>query len=50
MPGDRYGTKNLHICDSSIYPRMPDTNLMAPTYAVAEFCAELLLKEYSGLY
>ncbi|KAI0321514.1 alcohol oxidase [Amylostereum chailletii] len=38
-----HGFANLRIADSSVFPWIPATHLQAPTVAVAEKCADLML-------
>lgn len=40
-----YGVRNLRIADSSIFPWIPRTHIQAPTVAVAEKCADMLLNK-----
>jgi choline dehydrogenase-like flavoprotein len=37
-----YGTKNLRVCDASIFPLIPAANIMSTVYAVAERAADLI--------
>ncbi|KAL2808458.1 glucose-methanol-choline oxidoreductase [Aspergillus granulosus] len=37
-----YGTANLRICDSSIFPLIPAANIMSSVYAVAEKGADVI--------
>jgi len=39
-----YGVENLRVADSSIFPWVPATHTQAPTVAVAEKCADMILK------
>ncbi|KAH9848220.1 alcohol oxidase [Lenzites betulinus] len=41
-----YGVKGLRVADSSVFPWVPRTHTQAPTVAVAEKCADMIL---SGL-
>ncbi|EIW52847.1 alcohol oxidase [Trametes versicolor FP-101664 SS1] len=38
-----YGVKGLRIADSSVFPRVPRTHTQAPSAAVGEKCAEMIL-------
>ena len=37
-----HGCRNLRVCDASIIPMTPRTNLQATVYAVAEKAADLI--------
>jgi choline dehydrogenase-like flavoprotein len=38
-----HGVENLRVADASIFPNVPGTHLQAPTVAVAEKCADMIL-------
>ena len=40
-----HGILGLRIADASIFPEIPSAHLMAPTVAVAEKCADLVLRD-----
>ena len=42
-----YGFKNLRIADASIFPTIPATHTMAPTYMVAERCSDFIRATWS---
>lgn len=42
-----HGTKNLRICDASIFPIIPRGNILTTVYAVAERAADVLLQDWS---
>ena len=39
-----YGVARLRVADSSVFPWVPRTHTQAPTVAVAEKCADMILK------
>lgn len=43
-----YGFKNLRVADASVFPKIPAAHTMAPTYMVAERCAQFV-KDQWGL-
>ncbi|KAG8988408.1 hypothetical protein FRB94_006456 [Tulasnella sp. JGI-2019a] len=43
-----YGTENVRVVDSSVYPIEFAAHLMAPTYGLAEQAAELILAQWYG--
>lgn len=44
-----YGVAGLRVADSSIFPRVLGTHLQAPAVAVAEKCADMVLRAYKGV-
>ncbi|KAJ8508635.1 hypothetical protein ONZ45_g9111 [Pleurotus djamor] len=44
-----YGTANVRVADSSIFPISFAAHLGAPTYAVAELAAEIIRGHYNGV-
>ena len=46
--GRVYGAKGLRLCDASIFPVIPQGNLMTLVYAVAEKIADEVKAEYGG--
>ncbi|KAJ6594821.1 hypothetical protein B0H19DRAFT_1009819 [Mycena capillaripes] len=42
-----HGVSNLRIADASIFPNVPVTHPQALVYAVAEKCADMMLKAYT---
>jgi len=38
-----HGTKNVRVCDASIFPLIPRGNIQTSVYAVAEKCADLII-------
>ncbi|KAK7456342.1 hypothetical protein VKT23_010588 [Stygiomarasmius scandens] len=43
-----YGTRNVRVVDSSVYPMELSTHLGAPTYGVAEVAVGLIREEYEA--
>ncbi|KAH7310885.1 hypothetical protein B0I35DRAFT_357905 [Stachybotrys elegans] len=43
-----HGFSNLRIADASVFPVIPVTHTMAPTYMVAERCADFVKKAWQG--
>ncbi|KAL4780328.1 hypothetical protein BJX76DRAFT_360935 [Aspergillus varians] len=37
-----YGTRNLRVCDASVFPLIPAANIQATVYAVAERAADII--------
>lgn len=37
-----YGTKNLRVCDASVFPILPRGNILSTVYAVAEMGADII--------
>ncbi|CAE6515263.1 unnamed protein product [Rhizoctonia solani] len=44
-----YGTSNVRVIDSSIYPIQFAAHLMAPTYGMAEQAASIIRAQYNGV-
>jgi choline dehydrogenase len=44
-----YGIENLRVADSSIMPKLPVSNTMAPCVVIGERAADLLKAEYSNV-
>ncbi|KAF8758019.1 alcohol oxidase [Rhizoctonia solani] len=44
-----YGTSNVRVVDSSIYPIQFAAHLMAPTYGMAEQAASIIRAQYNGV-
>lgn len=44
-----YGTSNVRVADSSIYPIQFAAHLMAPTYGMAEQAASIIRAQYNGI-
>lgn len=44
-----HGTTNLRIVDASIFPAVPATHPQALVYAVAEKCADMIVKGHSSM-
>ncbi|KAG9123084.1 hypothetical protein FRC07_000258 [Ceratobasidium sp. 392] len=44
-----YGTSNVRVVDSSIYPIQFAAHLMAPTYGMAEQAASIIRAQYNGI-
>lgn len=42
-----HGIANLRICDASVFPAAPATHPQALVYAVAEKCADMMLRSVS---
>ncbi|CAG9998326.1 unnamed protein product [Clonostachys byssicola] len=42
-----HGFSNLRVADASVFPTIPATHTMAPTYMVAERCADLIRKTWA---
>ena len=40
------GTRNLRVCDASVFPIIPRGNILSTVYAVAERGAELISRDY----
>ncbi|KAG8892751.1 hypothetical protein FRC01_013973 [Tulasnella sp. 417] len=43
-----YGTSNLRVADSSVFPIQFAAHLMAPTYGLAELAAMIIQSQYNG--
>jgi choline dehydrogenase-like flavoprotein len=43
-----YGFRNLRIADASVFPKIPAAHTMAPTYMVAERCAQFIKDTWSS--
>ncbi|KPI34524.1 Versicolorin B synthase [Cyphellophora attinorum] len=43
-----YGTRNLRVCDASIFPIIPRGNILSTVYAVAEKAVDMILDEWSA--
>lgn len=41
-----YGVQNLRVADVSVFPELPDVNLVGPVYMVAEKAAVILKEDY----
>jgi choline dehydrogenase-like flavoprotein len=41
-----YGFKNLRVADASVFPKIPSAHTMAPTYVVAERCAQFIKDQW----
>ena len=39
-----YGVRGVRVADSSVFPCVPRTHTQAPTVAVAEKCADMILR------
>ncbi|KAB5518843.1 hypothetical protein GE09DRAFT_504995 [Coniochaeta sp. 2T2.1] len=42
-----HGLANLRIADASVFPKIPSGHIMAPTFMVAERCADFLKTEWA---
>ena len=40
-----YGVEGLRVADSSVFPWVPRTHTQAPTVAVAEKCAQMIIRD-----
>ena len=45
-----YGTKGLRVVDASVFPLIPQGNIMSLVYAVAEKMADVVKEEHAGLF
>lgn len=41
------GTKNLRVCDASVFPNHVSGNIVSSVYAVAEKAADLIKADYA---